>query len=62
MTPSNFSKTHRYIVITLFASLALNACGIRGSLKTPPPLPGEKIYVPESEKTDTPTLSEQDNE
>ncbi len=33
----------RLISLTLIAGFALSACGIRGDLKTPPPLWGEDI-------------------
>lgn len=34
-------KFNAIIAITLIAGFALSACGIRGNLKTPPPLWGE---------------------
>ena len=44
----------KYIILSLLASVALSACGVTGSLKTPPPLFGDKNKVPvEDTKTET---------
>jgi predicted small lipoprotein YifL len=36
-----------FIAATLIAGFTLSACGIRGELKTPPPVWGEDIRTPE---------------
>ena len=40
------------IAATLFAGFALSACGIRGDLKTPPPLWGEDKRTAEQKAED----------
>jgi len=37
------AQSVRLIALSLFAGFALSACGIKGGLKTPPPLFGEDI-------------------
>jgi len=41
-----------FIAITLVAGFALSACGIRGELKTPPPVWGEDNRTPEQKAED----------
>jgi len=40
------------IALTLVASFALSACGIRGELKTPPPIWGDDNRSPEQKAED----------
>ncbi len=58
MRPTSSRKIRNFLTLTLLASLALSACGVRGSLKTPPPIWGEKIYDPAQTPTEQ-TPSEQ---
>lgn len=43
------TRTHiaRLIALTLVGGFVLSACGIRGELKTPPPLWGDQSEQPE---------------
>lgn len=44
----------KYIILSLLISVALLGCGVTGSLKTPPPLFGDKTKVPvEQAEADT---------
>ncbi|PHR58239.1 MAG: hypothetical protein COA43_10765 [Robiginitomaculum sp.] len=54
------SRTAHLIALTLVSSVVLSACGIRGSLKTPPPLWGDKTK--QSPQTDAPQSDEKKSE
>lgn len=55
-TPKKLRKnTHSLIVMALMASFGLGACGIRGSLKTPPPIWGDGVIPPAETPNQTPT-------
>jgi len=47
-------KTPRFIAIAVIASFALSACGIKGSLKTPPPIWGDGVAAPSQGTSDAP--------
>lgn len=47
-------KTSRFIAIAVIASFALSACGIKGSLKTPPPIWGDGVAAPAENTSNTP--------
>jgi len=55
MTPAKPMKRHIFIALALCASFAVSACGIRGTLKTPPPIWGEGIPVPSDAPADAST-------
>ena len=42
----------RFIALTITASFALSACGVKGELQTAPPVWGDKA---KAEKTETPS-------
>jgi len=46
--------SRRFITFTLLSAFALSACGVRGNLKTPPPIWGDKSKVeqPDSQTED----------
>ena len=48
--------SRRLIALTLISAFALSACGIKGDLKTPPPLWGDK------NKTEQPGSKTDDND
>lgn len=58
-------KTRLVLLGFVIASLALSACGIKGSLKTPPPLWGESKVETETQNSDSelppPTPEEEDS-
>jgi len=46
------SKFNSLIALTLIAGFMLSACGIRGELKTPPPVWGQDTRSPEQKAED----------
>jgi len=51
---------HKIVLLSLISALALGACGIRGDLKTPPPLWGDKDKQSQPQKTE-PQKQDSDN-
>ena len=41
------------IILSLLSTFALSACGIKGELKTPPPVWGEKSEQPSDQDSDS---------
>ncbi|WP_409433375.1 LPS translocon maturation chaperone LptM [Litorimonas sp. RW-G-Af-16] len=46
MTRTYQSLTRNALILAIAASFALSACGIKGELKTPPPVWGEEKPTP----------------
>ena len=54
MMPKTTRKAQNFTAIAVIAAFALSACGIRGSLKTPPPIWGDGVAAPAENTSNTP--------
>jgi predicted small lipoprotein YifL len=51
----------KFIPVVLISAFALGACGIKGDLKTPPPLWGDKGQQAEPQTEDKPETDKQES-
>ena len=54
-------NAYALIILALTASIMLNACGVRGSLKTPPPIWGDGVSAPNQSPPATPNTPNNPN-